>query len=487
MLQKKLLPMLLVAVFLSCVDAHASRGLTVVGQGGQKVGSFTGSYALLIGVSDYRAGWPKLESVPGELAKVEAALKAQGFSVQKVVDPDGKGLQRAFEDFIDKYGYGKDNRLLFYFSGHGHTMDGGSKGYLVPVDAPDPRQDEINFRRKALDMTLILAWSRQMTSRHALFLFDSCFSGTIFKTKALPDTPPHITAMTAEPVRQFLTAGSSGETVPARSVFTPAFIDALQYGDGDLDKDGFVTGYELGLYLQKKVPKFARQTPQFGVIDKYNLSRGDFVFQIADGSPSPPIPPPAGSNKASIKVESEPSGATVYIDGQRKGVTPLDVTGLSPAQVTVRLEKDGYTQPWRSPCGFQPGRACTCRWSCIRLCEKARLTVSDHAFRRHGEDPEHRPSGIATAWNWTRGGNHVEVSRVRDTRAFSRWVELSAGQNLTIAGGTVAGSGRRPGPSRASSLAFGQDVDRSGHGHGVRVGAGRMLPDGLAFGRKGSR
>lgn len=35
---------------------------------GREVGWYDGSYALLIGVSDYTAGWPDLESVPGELA-----------------------------------------------------------------------------------------------------------------------------------------------------------------------------------------------------------------------------------------------------------------------------------------------------------------------------------------------------------------------------------------------------------------------------------
>jgi len=32
-----------------------------------------------------------------------------------------------------------------------------------------------------------------------LFLFDSCFSGTVFKARSLPDQPPHITRLTAEP------------------------------------------------------------------------------------------------------------------------------------------------------------------------------------------------------------------------------------------------------------------------------------------------
>ena len=69
--------------------------------------------------------------------------------------------------------------------------------------------------------------------------------------------------------------------MPAHSVFTPAFIDAIEYGLADLDKDGYVTGTELGLYLRRKVPQHAEQSPQFGTITDYNLSRGDFVFELA--------------------------------------------------------------------------------------------------------------------------------------------------------------------------------------------------------------
>jgi len=47
-----------------------------------------------------------------------------------------------------------------------------------------------------------------------------------------------------------------------------------------LTKDGYVTGQELGLYLQSEVLKHARQTPQYGKIKDYKLSRGDFVFIV---------------------------------------------------------------------------------------------------------------------------------------------------------------------------------------------------------------
>ncbi len=115
-------------------------------------------------------------------------LERKGFAVTQVIDPQDRQLQNAFESFIDSYGYDNSNRLLFYFSGHGYTRDNGNKGYLVPVDAPHPRRDERGFLRKAYAMIDLLALARKIEANHALFLFDSCFSGTIFETRALPDT-----------------------------------------------------------------------------------------------------------------------------------------------------------------------------------------------------------------------------------------------------------------------------------------------------------
>jgi formylglycine-generating enzyme required for sulfatase activity len=268
--------------------SHASRtkgiGIAIKDRSGRAVGLYKESHALLIGVSDYGKGWPDLESVPDEIDRIEGTLTNLGFHVVKVVNPTGDELSAAFTDFIDRYGFDRDSRLLFFFSGHGYTRQGGKKGYLVPADAPDPRYHEKDFVRKALDMGLIMAWCRRIEAKHALFLFDSCFSGTIFKTKGLPKRPPHISDVTSRPVRQFISAGSAGEEVPARSVFVPSFIRALR-GESDLDRDGYVTGTELGMYLHKKVLSYeAGQTPQYGKIKDPDLDEGDFVFQVPAGS-----------------------------------------------------------------------------------------------------------------------------------------------------------------------------------------------------------
>lgn len=285
------------AFLMTCVVAAPSYGQTkglrtisVRDADGRSVALYQQSYALVVGVGEYKAGWPRLPGVIAEVGAIEAALTNNGFVVQKVVDPNGDQLKKAYEDFVKKHGYDASNRLLFYFSGHGWSRKGGEHGYLVPTDAPDPRQDEKEFLRRSLSMNQILTWCKEMEAKHALFLFDSCFSGTIFKSRALPDIPPHITALTAKPVRQFITAGAAEEEVPAQSVFAKCFIRGLT-GDADLSRDGYITGTELGMYLHDKVIYYHKgQTPQYGKMRDPDLDEGDFVFVasgFAQGSAAP--------------------------------------------------------------------------------------------------------------------------------------------------------------------------------------------------------
>ncbi len=327
--------------------AYTANTVTQNLQGSQILSSYSGSYALLIGESQYTKGWSRLGSIPEELRDVEKLLKNQGFKVEKSMNLNADQLGNRFRTFINNYGFDENNRLLFFYSGHGHTRK--NKGYLVPTDAPNPHFDEKGFLQKAVTMSEILAMARRMDAKHALFLFDSCFSGTVFKAKALPKMPRQISKMAELPVRQFITAGSADETVPAKSVFTPAFVDALRYGLGDLYKDGYVTGEELGLYLKNKVPEHTDQTPQYGKIRDYDLSRGDFVFavggrnQVAETGvvqpptlvphkPTPPIPvskPDSDRDSVTDDQDNCPHNTSaeiakgVYKKGRQKGC-PID-------------------------------------------------------------------------------------------------------------------------------------------------------------------
>ena len=333
----------------------SGRSIEVVGvetKSGSEMDLYEQSYALLVGVSDYSKGWPSLNHIPSEVEKVENILHSQGFQVEKVINPDEQELENTFSNFIDDYGYNKKNRLLFYYAGHGYTMDNGQEGYLVPTNAPNPREQKIDFKRKSLNMAQVISWCKQMDVKHALFLFDSCFSGTIFKQRDLPDTPPEIKTLIKKPVRQFITAGTAGESVPADSTFTPAFVDAIKYGLGDLNKDGYISGTELGLYLQKKVPKHTSQTPQYGKITDYELSRGDFVF-LAGGSAEVNVPSQESRDQqekdtGSLQVSTNPSGAKIYIDKEYKSKAPVSLSDLSLGPTTIKAKKEGYRDQEKS-------------------------------------------------------------------------------------------------------------------------------------------
>jgi formylglycine-generating enzyme required for sulfatase activity len=249
---------------------------------GKEVRLYEKSYALVVGVSDYTQGWPKLPGVKKDIEEVSRALERHGFLVTKVENPDAAQLDKSFRELIDAYGRGVENRLLFYFAGHGHTVRqsyGEEMGYIVPSDAPLPARDPSGFMSKAMDMQQMELYARRIQSKHALFLFDSCFSGALFAlSRAVPES---ISYKTARPVRQFITSGSADEQVPDRSIFRRQFVEALE-GEADLNRDGYVTGTELGEFLQDKVINYSRnaQHPQYGKLRNPNLDKGDFVFAL---------------------------------------------------------------------------------------------------------------------------------------------------------------------------------------------------------------
>ncbi|MEC7640963.1 MAG: caspase family protein [Nitrospinota bacterium] len=251
---------------------------------GRQIGLYRESYALLIGVSDYSGRWPSLPGVGEDLEAVQSVLQRMGFAVFKVLNPNRNELNDSIDSFINNYGLERDNRLLLYFAGHGHTITpkygGNEMGYIVPRDAPNPSRDEKGFLRLAMSMQNIEVYARNIQSKHALFLFDSCFSGSIFSLGRA--TPQIINLKTSQPVRQFITAGRAHQTVPDQSIFRRQFVKALN-GDGDLNQDFFVTVSELGQYLEDTVTNYSRgsQTPQYGKLRDPALDRGDFVFSLS--------------------------------------------------------------------------------------------------------------------------------------------------------------------------------------------------------------
>ena len=338
------------ALFIGAPDLfpQTSRGMkiSVRTNTGEDIELYKASYALIVGNGTYRNGWDPLPGATRDVQEVASALKIHGFNVTLKTDLTKDKFEDAFETFVQN-GKNEDARLLFYYAGHGYTeelADGEHLGYLVMVDAPLPKSGGIDGS-KSVDMESLVTQSRRMQSRHVLFVFDSCFSGTILNARSqIP--PPYVSNNVKYPVRQFITAGRADEIVPDYSVFKQAFLNLVEGRAPEPIADGYVTGAELGLYLKTEVPKYNRgQNPQYGKINNPKLNQGDFVFVLPRAAPPPPGE--ALSTMATLNVTSTPGGATVYLDGIVIGKTPLRgyqiETGVRRVkQVQVRLESEGY-------------------------------------------------------------------------------------------------------------------------------------------------
>jgi hypothetical protein len=277
--------------------------LWVQDKNGKKYELYKASYALVIGIDHYTAGWPDLPGVAKDIRDVKEVLNEQKFKIITAQNVDRNGLLKSIEYFISEYGHEPENRLLIYFAGHGHTITLATKvemGYVVPADAPNPSFDEKGFKAKAIDMDRFMIFAKQIECNHVLFVFDSCFSGSLFNLGDRGAIPPVISYKTAHPVRLFITSGSKDERVPDKSIFKEQFIAGIK-GEADRDGDGFVTGTELGEFLLKQVVAYSDETlhPQYGKIRNPLLDRGDFVFIPTEQEPIKPAP------ETSFEVEQE--------------------------------------------------------------------------------------------------------------------------------------------------------------------------------------
>ena len=73
------------------------------------------------------------------------------------------------------------------------------------------------------------------------------------------------------------------------------------------------------------------------------------TVELASDRPASPPPqtPRPGQSLAALQVESRPAGASVFLDGQLVGKTPLELGEVSAGEHAVRLELDGYRR-WSS-------------------------------------------------------------------------------------------------------------------------------------------
>jgi hypothetical protein len=262
-------------------EKYALPPLTRVESANQRQALYGKSFAVVIGIDNYKK-WPLLEFAVNDAKAVTEELKKTGFdNITVILDNEAtqrRILTELFHEIPMKIG--RNDRLFFYFAGHGQTEDlpdGGKRGYIIPVDC-----DMNNYRAAAISMDQIRSLSSRIPAKHIFYAMDSCYSGLGLNRSGgvslkISDYLRKIASMRAV---QIITAGGKGEQVQEKEghgLFTTHFLQALN-GKGDLNKDNVITGTELGAYLRPMVSNASgqAQTPLYGRLE----GEGEFLFFV---------------------------------------------------------------------------------------------------------------------------------------------------------------------------------------------------------------
>ncbi|MEM9808713.1 MAG: caspase family protein [Cyanobacteria bacterium P01_D01_bin.56] len=250
---------------------------------------YTNSRALIIGIDKYKNASPLSFAVSDAKGVGNVLVSSLGFEAENVTyllneEADKTSILKAFMRF-SKGDIQRDERLFFFYAGHGHTVTGirGEVGYLMPYDA------EIE------ELSTLIRWDELtknadlIPAKHVLFIMDACYGGLALSRNVRPGSVRFLKDMMRRYSRQVLTAGKANEVVrdsggplPNHSVFTGHLIEGLQ--GKAVSEEGVLTANGLMAYVYRKVSddKDSYQTPHYGHFD----SDGDFIFLAPELSSS---------------------------------------------------------------------------------------------------------------------------------------------------------------------------------------------------------
>ena len=236
--------------------------------------------AVVIGINNY-TNWPPLECAVNDACAIKRYLHNQKYKILTLMDREATRT-----NILKTLGYelprlcDPEDAALIYFAGHGHTenlLDGGKEGYIVPVDAGTS-----DCFLSAISMRQLRSIIQRIKAKHIMFLMDSCYSGLGFSRSAgvAKSESDYIHKVASFRAVQMITAGGMNEQAVEQrghGIFTNYLLTGLT-GPADLDKDGYITGGELGVYLRSSVSKQSnnRQTPSYGRLE----GEGEFIFQL---------------------------------------------------------------------------------------------------------------------------------------------------------------------------------------------------------------
>ncbi|NEP22522.1 caspase family protein, partial [Moorena sp. SIO3I6] len=312
---------------------------------------FSRNLAFIIGINNYRNGISPLNTAVNDAKKlVEILREKHDYEVWECLDEVAtlskfnKFLSHTLPEQVTE-----NDRLLFYFAGHGVALNGddGPAGYLIPQDAL------LGDTNSYLPMTKLHDALSQLPCRHFLGILDCCFAGA-FRWSSTRDllTSPEVIhkerydRFISDPAWQIITSSASDQKAldnfnldnergqfGNHSPFASALLEALEGAadiippatNGKPAGDGVITATELYLYLRDRVEIPTekcriRQTPGIWCLNKHD--KGEYIF-LSPGHelnlpPAPPLDesqnPYRGLNSFEEKHSSLFFGRTLLVE-----------------------------------------------------------------------------------------------------------------------------------------------------------------------------
>ena len=361
------------------------------------------SLAVVIGINQYENGIPPLKTAVNDATELANILETKyQYQVLLLLDTAAtyaklNHLFTALENQTLPLADGStiqiqpDDRILFYFAGHGIAADeldnsNVPAGYLVPQDAHLENDDSLVPMQRLHDALL------KLSSRHLLVILDCCFAGAFRWAENREAVRPR--AMYRERYERFIsgcaqqviTSAASDERAAdtlyrfghrsehsEHSPFAQLLFKALM-GEADLCKDGVIIATEIYVYLRSGLCQLtAKQTPGFSQLK--NHDKGEYIFAIPEFNPNNLALAPALSENTNLyrgleSFEEEHSklffGRKPLIKKLEKFVTNHSLTvvlgasgagksSLVKAGLIPQLKLSGTS--WRILAPIRPGKA----------------------------------------------------------------------------------------------------------------------------------
>lgn len=229
-------------------------------------------YALIIGINDYDDdGITDLDNPVKDARELESVLQSYyTFDPENILylsNPTRATIIESF-DAINEMISDRDQLLIFY-AGHGIWDEGLNQGFWLPSDA------KLSSKAQWLSNSTIRDYIGGIKSKHTLLITDACFSGSIFKERAVSfDNSRAILEMYKLPSRKAMTSGAL-KTVPDKSVFITYLLKNLVN-----NKQPLLSAEDLFRIFKIAVINNSPngQVPQYGAIGQVGDEGGDFIF-----------------------------------------------------------------------------------------------------------------------------------------------------------------------------------------------------------------